>query len=65
MTVKEYHSIQELLNLAKSESNSRLARRIQAVQDRKRRHTSASGPGGPTSRGPEDERQEKRPQRNT
>jgi len=31
MTVKEYHSIQKLLSLAKSESNPRLARRIQAV----------------------------------
>jgi transposase len=31
MTVKEYHSVQKLLSLAKSESNPRLARRIQAV----------------------------------
>ena len=31
MTVKEYHSVEELLSLAKSESNSRLARRIQAL----------------------------------
>ena len=31
MTVKEYHSVQKLLSLAKSESNSRFARRIQAV----------------------------------
>ena len=31
MTVKEYRSIQKLLSLAKSESNPRLARRIQAV----------------------------------
>lgn len=31
MTVKEYHSVQKLLSLAKSQSNPRLARRIQAV----------------------------------
>ena len=31
MTVKEYHSVQKLLSLAKSESNPRLARRIQAI----------------------------------
>jgi transposase len=31
ITVKEYHSVQKLLSLAKSESNPRLARRIQAV----------------------------------
>lgn len=31
MTVKEYHSVQKLLSLAKSQPNPRLARRIQAV----------------------------------
>ena len=31
MTVKEYHSVQKLLSLAKSEPNPRLARRIQVV----------------------------------
>ncbi len=31
MTVKEYHSVKKLLSRAKSESNPRLARRIQAI----------------------------------
>jgi len=31
MAVKEYHSVQKLLSLAKSEPNPRLARRIQVV----------------------------------
>jgi transposase len=31
MTIKEYHTVQKLTNLAKSQSNPRLSRRIQAI----------------------------------
>lgn len=31
MTIKEYHTVQKLLDLAKSRLNPRLARRIQVV----------------------------------
>jgi transposase len=39
MTVKEYHSVQELLSLAKSEPNPRLARRIQVVALAQQEHS--------------------------